>query len=116
MGGGDCIFCKIVSGGIPAERVAEDEVCVAFNDLDPQAPTHILIIPKKHIDSLDTAAESDKELLGHLLLTAGNIARDRGFSNRGYRVVVNTNQHGGQTVFHLHVHVLAGRQFVFPPG
>lgn len=112
----DCIFCKIVAGGVPAAKVHEDDVCVAFNDLSPQAPTHILIIPREHVDSLDKTKGNDKETLGHLLLTAAGIARDRGFADDGYRVVINTNADGGQTVFHLHVHLLAGRQFIFPPG
>ncbi len=111
-----CIFCKIADGRIPSERVFEDSVCVAFNDLTPQAPTHILIIPREHVDSLDKAGEGEKEILGHLLLTAAKIARDRGFADDGYRVVINTNADGGQTVFHLHLHLLAGRPFVFPPG
>jgi histidine triad (HIT) family protein len=96
--------------------VYEDDECVAFNDLSPQAPTHILIVPRRHLDSLDTADENDSGVLGHLLLSAAKIARDRGFADAGYRVVVNTNADGGQTVFHLHVHLLAGRPFVFPPG
>ena len=112
----DCIFCKIVGGQIPAAKVYEDDVCLAFNDLSPQAPTHILIIPREHFDSLDQAKNEQKETLGHLLLTAANIARDKGFADNGYRVVINTNADGGQTVFHLHVHLLAGRPFVFPPG
>lgn len=112
----DCIFCKIAAGEIPSTRVYEDEVCVAFNDLSPQAPTHILIIPRSHIDSLDKAELDDKETLGHLLLAARDIARQHGFAENGYRVVINTNSDGGQTVFHLHVHLLAGRPFVFPPG
>lgn len=112
----DCIFCKIVSGEIPSARVYEDDVCIAFNDLSPQAPTHILVIPREHVDSLAEAGDSDKETLGHLLLTSAKIARDKGFSDDGYRVVINTNVDGGQTVFHLHVHLLAGRPFVFPPG
>ena len=116
MGAKDCIFCKIVDGSIPSSRVFEDSTLVAFNDLDPQAPTHILIVPREHIDSLDKAAESHTAILGHLLLTAADIARAKGFSNNGYRVVVNTNGDGGQTVFHLHVHLLAGRPFIFPPG
>ena len=116
MGAEDCIFCKIADGRIPAELVYEDEVCVAFNDLSPQAPTHLLIIPRKHIDSLaETTSENDSEL-GHLLTTAAGIARNKGFSDDGFRMVINTNSDGGQTVFHLHVHLLAGRQFVFPPG
>lgn len=112
----DCIFCKIADGRIPSTLVHEDDVCVAFSDLDPQAPTHILIIPRKHIDSLDKAKAAEKETLGHLMFTAAEIARERGFAEDGYRLVINTNSDGGQTVFHLHVHLLAGRQFVFPPG
>ena len=112
----DCIFCKIAAGEIPSTRVFEDETCIAFNDLTPQAPTHILIIPRDHVDSLDKAKAADKETLGHLLLTAAEIAREQGFAENGYRVVINTNSDGGQTVFHLHVHLLAGRPFVFPPG
>ena len=116
MSAENCIFCKIAAGDIPSNKVHEDEVCVAFNDLDPQAPTHILVIPKDHIDSLDKAEANQKATLGHLLLTAAEIARSKGFADDGYRVVINTNGDGGQTVFHLHVHLLAGRPFVFPPG
>ena len=116
MGAEDCIFCKIADGRIKSETVYEDDVCVAFNDLDPQAPTHILIIPRHHIDSLDKAGENDKDTLGHLLIKAAHIARENGFADDGYRTVINTNKNGGQTVFHLHLHLLAGRQFVFPPG
>jgi len=112
----DCIFCKIAAGEIPSARVFEDDVCIAFDDLSPQAPTHVLIIPRDHIDSLDKAGDANKETLGHLLLTAAGIAREKGFAEDGYRVVINTNSDGGQTVFHLHVHLLAGRPFVFPPG
>ena len=112
----DCIFCKIAAGQIPSTRVYEDDVCIAFNDLSPQAPTHILIIPREHFDSLDKTAEADKAVVEHLLYAAAEIARQRGFADNGYRVVINTNSDGGQTVFHLHVHLLAGRPFVFPPG
>lgn len=112
----DCIFCKIVNGQIPSDRVHEDDVCVAFNDLSPQAPTHILLIPREHVDSLAKAGPGHSDTLGHLLLTAAEIAREKGFADDGYRVVINTNADGGQTVFHLHVHLLAGRPFVFPPG
>ena len=112
----NCLFCKIVAGEISSAKVYEDEICVAFNDISPQAPTHVLIIPRKHIDSLDKAEKSDGETLGHLLLTAADIARQEGFAEDGYRTVVNTNSNGGQTVFHLHVHLLGGRPFVFPPG
>lgn len=116
MGVDDCIFCKIADGRIPSAKVFEDDVCVAFDDLSPQAPVHILIIPREHVDSLDTARDGHKETLGRLLLTAGEIARDKRFAADGYRVVINTNADGGQTVFHLHVHLLAGRPFIFPPG
>ena len=112
----DCLFCKIAAGDIPAAKVHEDEHCIAFNDIDPQAPTHILIIPREHIDSLDKARPDHRETLGHLLLSAAEIARNKGFADNGYRVVANTNGDGGQTVFHLHLHLLAGRPFVFPPG
>ena len=116
MAAEDCIFCKIASGQIPSARVYEDDVCLAFEDLSPQAPTHILIIPREHVDSLDQAEDEQKEMLGHLLYSAASIAREQGFADNGYRVVINTNDDGGQTVFHLHVHLLAGRPFVFPPG
>jgi histidine triad (HIT) family protein len=112
----DCIFCKIVSGDIPSQKVFEDDVCIAFNDLSPQAPTHILIVPREHVDSLDKADNGHENALGHLLLSAADIARKQGFADDGYRVVINTNADGGQTVFHLHVHLLAGRPFIFPPG
>jgi histidine triad (HIT) family protein len=111
-----CIFCKIATGEIPSTLVFEDDICVAFNDLEPQAPTHILIVPREHFESLDTASEEHKSILGHLLLSAAEIARGKGFAEDGFRVVINTNSAGGQTIFHLHVHLLAGRQFVFPPG
>lgn len=112
----NCPFCKIVTGEIPSSKVYEDDVCFAFNDISPQAPTHILIVPREHFDSLDKADENQKETLGHLLLTAAEIAREKGFAEDGYRVVINTNADGGQTVFHLHVHLLGGRPFIFPPG
>lgn len=116
MSRSDCIFCKIIAGEIPAKLVYEDDVCVVFNDTNPQAPTHLLAIPREHLDSLDKAQVKDKETLGHLLLTCARIAREKGFAEDGYRTVINTNAGGGQTVFHLHVHLLGGRQFVFPPG
>jgi histidine triad (HIT) family protein len=112
----NCIFCKIIAGEIPSKPVYEDDNCLAFNDISPQAPTHILVIPREHFDSLDKAQPRHKEVLGHLLLTCANIAREKGFAEDGYRTVINTNGDGGQTVFHLHVHLLAGRPFIFPPG
>lgn len=116
MNSDDCIFCKIVAGTIPSSKVYEDDACYAFNDLNPQAPTHILVVPKTHIDSLDKADGSQKQEIGHLMLAAAEIARQQGFAEPGYRVVINTNADGGQTVFHLHVHLLGGRPFIFPPG
>jgi histidine triad (HIT) family protein len=112
----DCIFCKIVSGDVPSQKMWEDDLCIAFDDLSPQAPTHILIVPREHVDSLDKASKDHENTLGHLLLSAAEIARKQGFADDGYRVVINTNADGGQTVFHLHVHLLAGRPFIFPPG
>ncbi len=112
----NCLFCKVVAGEIPSAKVYEDELCVAFKDISPQAPVHILVVPREHFDSLDKAAETHKETIGHLLLTCAQIAREKGFAENGYRTVINTNRNGGQTVFHLHVHLLGGRPFVFPPG
>lgn len=112
----NCLFCKIIAGEIPSEKVYEDDACIAFNDISPQAPTHILVIPRQHFDSMDKAGTEHKETLGHLLLTCARIAREKGFAENGYRTVINTNADGGQTVFHLHVHLLGGRPFVFPPG
>lgn len=112
----NCLFCKIATGDIPSTFVYEDDRCIAFNDISPQAPTHILVIPRKHIRSMNEADLDDGALIGHLHIVAAQIARDQGFADRGYRIVVNTNADGGQTVFHLHVHLLAGRPFVFPPG
>ncbi|MEZ5345861.1 MAG: histidine triad nucleotide-binding protein [Pyrinomonadaceae bacterium] len=112
----DCLFCKIVAGEIPSDKLFEDDVCVAFNDISPQAPVHILLIPKVHVASLDEAKTDQKDVLGHLLFTAAELAREKGFAEDGYRVVINTNDNGGQTVFHLHIHLLGGRQFIFPPG
>lgn len=116
MGSADCLFCKIVAGDIPSSKVYEDDDLFAFDDITPQAPTHVLIVPRRHIASLDKADAGDKELLGKLMLAAADIAREKGFASDGYRVVINTNGNGGQTVFHLHVHLMGGRQFIFPPG
>ena len=110
----DCLFCKIVSGQIPSARVAENDFSIAFRDLHPQAPTHILVVPRQHVASLNEA--SDPGLLGKLLLMARDLARQEGVADAGYRVVINTNAAGGQTVFHLHVHLLGGRGMRWPPG
>jgi histidine triad (HIT) family protein len=111
----DCLFCKIVEGTIPAKLLFQDEQCVAFSDINPQAPTHFLVIPREHIASLAHAGNNHLALVGHLLLTAGEIAREKGLA-KGYRVVINTGPDGGQTVDHLHVHVLGGRHLTWPPG
>jgi len=110
-----CLFCKIVEGAIPSARVHEDEHCIAFADIHPQASTHILVVPKKHIASLAEASAEDAALLGHLLGTVAAIARQKGLGN-GYRTVVNTGPDGGQTVDHLHLHLLGGRAMHWPPG
>jgi histidine triad (HIT) family protein len=110
-----CLFCKIVDGSIPSTTVFEDEKCYAFADIHPQAPVHVLVAPREHVGSLDDCIESDSALLGHLLWAAGRIAANLKLSN-GYRVVVNTGEDGGQTVEHLHVHLLGGRALGWPPG
>lgn len=110
------IFKKIIDKEIPADIVYEDDLCLAFRDIDPKAPTHILIIPKKEIPSMAEVSENDKELIGHLYLIASKIAKDEGISESGYRLVVNTNSEGGQEVYHLHIHILGGRQMTWPPG
>ncbi|MDT5268080.1 MAG: histidine triad family protein [Acidobacteriota bacterium] len=116
MVGDDCIFCKIVAGEIPATMIFEDDRAVAFRDLNPQAPTHALVIPRAHVASLNEASEADEALLGHLLLVAARVARDEGHADGGYRTVINTGAEAGQTVFHVHVHVLGGRRLTWPPG
>lgn len=111
-----CIFCRIVNKEIPAKIVYEDELVLAFHDINPQAPFHILVIPKKHCSTLLELTEEDKELIGHIYLTIKKIAQDLGFAERGFRVVVNCKEEAGQTVFHVHFHVLAGRPMDWPPG
>jgi len=111
----DCIFCKIVANSIPAKKVRDDDTLLAFHDIDPKAPIHILVIPKKHIASLAEAQSGDAELLGRLLLATADIAREQGLGN-GYRVVISTGPDGGQTVDHLHLHILGGRPMHWPPG
>jgi histidine triad (HIT) family protein len=112
----DCLFCKIVERKIPAKIVYEDESVVAFEDINPQAPTHLLIIPRKHLDSLHDAQHEDAQLLGHLSLVARKLAHERGLESTGYRTVINTGAGAGQTVFHIHLHLLGGRPFHWPPG
>lgn len=112
----DCLFCRIVAGQIPAKLVHDDAHCVGFLDINPQAPTHALFVPKRHVATINDATMEDRELLGHLMLSAANFARAQGFADAGYRLVLNTNAHGGQTVFHVHLHLLGGRALAWPPG
>ncbi|XP_022619270.1 histidine triad nucleotide-binding protein 1 [Seriola dumerili] len=113
--GGDTIFGKIVRKEIPANLIYEDDKCVAFPDISPQAPTHILVVPKKPIVQLSQAEDDDAALLGHLMIVAKKCAKDAGLS-KGYRVVVNDGPDGGQSVYHIHLHVLGGRRMEWPPG
>lgn len=111
-----CFFCKIANGEMETDKVFEDDQVVAFRDINPQAPTHVLIIPKKHISTLNDLEEDDNELVGQLFMSAKNIAKELGFSEDGYRTVFNCNGHGGQSVYHIHLHLLGGRQMGWPPG
>jgi histidine triad (HIT) family protein len=112
----DCLFCKIVAGGIPASIVFQNDQVVAFKDITPRAPTHVLIIPRRHIASLNELAPDDDALVGEMVRTAAAIAKDQGLSERGYRTVFNCNADAGQTVFHIHLHLLGGRTMAWPPG
>ncbi len=114
MSDDDCLFCRIVRGEIPAKIVAETAESIAFRDIDPQAPTHVVLVPREHIDTL--ADVSDPAVVGRLALLAAEVARREGIADSGYRAVINTNAHGGQTVFHLHMHLLGGRRLTWPPG
>jgi histidine triad (HIT) family protein len=111
----DCLFCRIIRGDIPTKKVYEDEHTFAFEDIDPKAPTHVLVIPKKHIRGLKEATPEDAEIIGRCHLAAAKIARDRGIED-GYRAVLNVGPRSGQSVFHLHVHLLGGRDLGWPPG
>lgn len=112
----DCIFCKITAGEIPAEIVLENDHIIVFRDLSPQAPTHLLAIPRSHIATLNQAQANDAQTLGHLFLAAREVAAQLGFADDGYRTVLNCGEGAGQTVFHIHLHILAGRTFSWPPG
>jgi histidine triad (HIT) family protein len=112
----DCLFCKVAEGAIPAQVVFEDDDLMAFRDLHPQAPTHMLIIPKQHIATLNEVSDKDQALLGKLILRAKKLAQIEGLNSDGYRLVFNTNSNGGQTVYHIHLHLLGGRQMTWPPG
>ena len=111
-----CLFCNIVSGEIPADTVFENDSIIAFRDINPQAPVHILIIPKLHISTLNDLREDHSELMGELILKAKDLAKDEGIADAGYRTGFNCNKAGGQTVYHIHLHLLGGRDFSWPPG
>jgi len=111
-----CLFCKIVAGTIPADLVYQDDRSVVIRDINPQSPTHVLVIPREHIESLNDATQKDEAVLGHLLRIAARVANDMGHEESGYRAVINTGAGAGQSVFHLHVHVLGGRPMNWPPG
>jgi histidine triad (HIT) family protein len=111
----DCLFCRIIRGEIPSKKIYEDAHTFAFEDMNPQAPTHVLVVPKKHIRGLKEGTNEDAEIIGHCHLAAANIARERNIED-GYRTVLNVGPHAGQSVFHLHVHLLGGRNLHWPPG
>ena len=112
----DCLFCKIIGGQIPGQFVHQDDQLVAIKDINPQAPLHVLIIPRRHIATLNDLTPADDALVGAMHRAAAQIARDQGYADRGYRTVFNTNREAGQTVFHIHLHLLAGRALKWPPG
>lgn len=112
----DCLFCKIVAGEIPAKISYQDEQVVAFDDINPQAPHHKIIIPRKHIANLNELSPADENVTGHLVTVAAKLAKELNVAEDGYRVVMNCNPHGGQTVYHIHMHLIAGRQMHWPPG
>jgi len=111
-----CIFCQVAAGQKPGKIVCEDDQCVAFEDIHPKAPVHVLVIPRKHIATLNDDLAGDEPLLGHLLSVAARVAKMKGIDRSGYRTVINTNAEAGQTVFHVHLHVLGGRRLAWPPG
>jgi histidine triad (HIT) family protein len=112
----NCLFCKIIEKKIPSRFVHEDDYAVAFEDVNPQAPVHTLIVPKKHIPDIHSIAISERELIGHLFFVAKSIASQKGLEKGGYRMVINNGQDAGQSVFHVHLHLLSGRRFTWPPG
>jgi histidine triad (HIT) family protein len=112
----DCLFCKILAGEVPADIVYESESAIAFRDINPQAPTHVLVIPRKHIATINDLDEADRSLVGDLYLAAQQIAAEEGVAESGYRAVMNCNEGAGQSVFHIHLHVLGGRALTWPPG
>lgn len=112
----DCIFCKIISGKIPSKIIYEDEKTIAFEDISPQAPVHVLVIPRKHISTTLDLTEEDNSLIGHLFQVSKKIAAEKGVAEKGFRLVMNTNPEAGQSVYHIHLHLLGGRLMHWPPG
>lgn len=112
----ECIFCKIVAGTLPADIVYQDDEVLAFRDINPVAPTHILIIPKRHIATANEFSDENQQLIGKLMLAASRLAKELSFAENGYRLAMNCNHDAGQTVYHIHLHLLAGRHFTWPPG
>ena len=112
----DCLFCKIAAGEIPSSKVYEDEKCLAFHDIDPQAPTHFLVVPKEHIQSVSPVTEESAPVVGHIFAVIAKLSQELGFAGAGYRVVSNIGEQAGQSVNHLHFHVLGGRDMTWPPG
>ena len=111
-----CLFCKIIDGDIPSDKVYEDDDILAFRDINPCAPTHVLVIPKKHISTMNDATSEDQQVLGKMMLIAKDIAAQEGIDGSGYRLALNTNSEGGQAVYHIHLHLMGGRQMTWPPG
>ncbi len=112
----DCLFCKIVKGEISAKIIHEDQFVLCFHDIKPQAPTHMLLIPKKHIATIDDLTKEDQSLMGHMILCAKTLAREHNIAESGYRLLFNVNPNGGQEVYHIHCHILGGRKLSWPPG
>lgn len=112
----DCLFCKIIAGDIPSTAVYQDDITYAFRDINPQAPVHVLVVPRQHLARISDASPADEAMLGHLFFVASQIARQEGLADAGYRLVINCGEHGQQAVEHLHLHVIGGRQMNWPPG